>query len=189
MIGASEEMAEELELSNLLFQARKLELLNNRKMILEQLKTDYGKNRRSRMALVVNSQSWNRKELLEILITAKDYYEDIGLVMKGHDFESEQIKEMMYEEWGVVVNVAENEKSLKQQDFMLFLSENSGEKNNSCYSFLKAYEVAENGSIYSGLTYEKQGIRLPHQMAVDIAAQNPMLYKEFRISIVAIWGA
>lgn len=42
--------------------------------------------------------------------------------------------------------------------------------------------------LYAGFVYEKAEKRLPYQMAVNIFCQNPVLYQDFNISIVAIYG-
>ena len=42
--------------------------------------------------------------------------------------------------------------------------------------------------LYAGFVYEKGGKRLPYQMSVNIFYQNPVLYQDFNISIVAIYG-
>lgn len=170
VIGATEEMAELLEMEDLLFQARKLELLRHRDEIFKNLKVEGGEGKRSTVLLKLNSSKWNAQDILTVLVTAKDYYEDIVVMMKEEYLDAEQLQNVMYEDWGVMLYFVEEE---MEADFELTLSEK--------------WE-AQSGIIYLDLAYEKEGVRLPYQMAVNIAAQNPALYEEFQISIVAIYG-
>lgn len=206
VIGATEEMAELLEMEDLLFQARKLEFLRYREVIFKKLKKEGNEGKRSSMLLMVNSSKWNTQDILTILVTAKDYYEDIMVVMKEEYFDAEQLQNVMYEDWGVVLHFIQEER--KEADFGLILSAKGEENISDKYFVSVSYQIAEkesgkvkrrkllrltvekepkDGSIYSGMVYEKQGIRIPYQMGVNIAAQNPALYDEFHISAVAIY--
>lgn len=207
VVGAEEEMAELLEMEDLLFQARKLEFLRYREVIFKKLKKEGKEGKRSSMLLMVNSSKWNTQDILTILVTAKDYYEDIMVVMKEEYFDAEQLQNVMYEDWGVMLHFIKEEER-KEADFGLILSEEC-EKDIYQKAFLKvSYQIAEresgkvkrrkllrltvekepkNGSIYSGLVYEREGRRIPYRMGVNIAAQNPALYDKFHISAVAIY--
>lgn len=170
VIGATEEMAELLEMKDLLFQARKLEFLKHGDEIFKNLKVEGKEGKRSSVLLKLNSSKWNAQDVLTILVTAKDYYEDVVVMMEEEYLDAEQLQNVMYEDWGVMLYFVEEE---IEADFELTLSER--------------WE-AKSGTIYLNLAYERAGLRLPYQMAVNIAAQNPALYEDFQISIVAIYG-
>lgn len=203
--------AEWLGLKNMLFQARKQELIENRKLIFEYMQKIQGEGKRkhSSMAIVINSGEWNCRDLLLLLVEAKDYYEEITLVLKDDFAGKEYLAESMYEDWGIVLHlISEKEKLEKKQDFILFLLETGERKILLQYSFQNAYLVsdteaenlkryymmpdfrqnhAKKRAVYSGLVYEKEMERLPYRIGVNLAAQKPMLYQKFHVSIVAIY--
>ena len=210
--GADKEMAKVLELEELLFRGRKQELIDNRRLLFQNMKTMRSPNKRSSVLFVLKSRKWSRKEILPLLIAAKDYFEDLYIVLEEDFIGITQLEEILYEEWGVVLHILENgEMPEEKQDFVLFLLEEWDKKMMMSYQFCNAYLVLESegeefrrnhkehlgkekkaderkGRLYAGFVYEKGGKRLPYQMAVDIFCQNPVLYQDFNISIVAIYG-
>jgi len=203
VLGADEEIADQLELADALFEARKLEMLQQRSFIFKQLRQE-NKEGRNRMLLVMESRKWNPAEILSLLLTAKDYYEDIYVVYEQDYFGIDRIAEYMYEEFGVVIHVQNKDSTdkIQEYDFVLFLLEKWEGRFVRKYAFRRAYVVMEEergmirkeekklkdngGALYSGLAYKKQHKPLPYQMAVNIACQNKALYAEFAVSFVAI---
>lgn len=203
VLGADREIADQLELTDALFQARKLEMLQQRNFIFKQLRPE-NKEGRNRMLLILESRKWNLKEILSLLLTAKDYYEDIYVAYEEDFFGIDRITEYLYEECGVVLHVQNKERTAKVQeyDFVLLLLEKWEDRLVRKYAFHRAYVVMEEergmirnaekelkdkwGILYSGLVYKKQHEQLPYQMAVNIACQNMVLYAEFAVSFVAI---
>lgn len=210
--GADKEMAKVLELEELLFRGRKQELIGNRRLLFQNMKTMRSPNKRSSVLFVLKSRKWSRKDILPLLIAAKDYFEDLYIVLEEDFIGIAQLEESLYEEWGVVLHILENgEIPEEKQDFVLFLLEEWDKKMMMRYQFCNAYLVLEREGeecrrermehlgkekkaderserLYAGFVYEKGGKRLPYQMAVDIFCQNPVLYQDFNISIVAIYG-
>lgn len=211
VIGADNEMAAQLEIEELLFQARKRELLQNKEKILCQMKNMGAQEGRNSVLFVLNSRKWSHKDILSMLLTAKDYYEDINIVLEWDYIGIEQFVETMYEEWGVVLHVVQREEVFMSKfNLVLFLLEKWEKQVIEQYEFRGAYMVLdmedvrlkrkyteewgekERGglkkkSLYSGLAYEKEQKKIPYQMAVNIACQNPILYSEFSLSAVAIY--
>lgn len=211
VIDADNEMSEWLELDELLFQARKQELMQNRELIFRYFQNDRVSTMRCSMLLVLESEKWSHKDILSLLVTAKDYYEDISIVFEEDYIGVEQIVETLYEEWGVVLHVLSKKEIPEQrQDFILFLSKELNRNIIRKYQFCNAYVVVEKEKnkvrrgraeklvteamqrnraklLYSGFVYEREGKRLPYQRAVNIAYQNPLFYQEINISIVAIY--
>lgn len=210
--GADREMSKALELEELLFRGRKQELLENRRLLFQNMKTMRNPNERSSVLFVLKSRRWSRKDILSLFITAKDYFEDLYIALEEDFIETDQLEKILYEEWGIVLHILENGDMPKEkQDFVLFLLEEWDMRMMMQYRFYNAYLVLENEGtqfrrsymeylgtekrtgekrerLYAGFVYEKGGKRLPYQMSVNIFYQNPVLYQDFNISIVAIYG-
>lgn len=218
VIGADEKMSEEFQLKELLFRARKQELLMNRERIFDWFTVRIPKDTvdskvsrtRSTMLLVLGSSQWNYEEVLSILLAVKDYHEELYIVHGRDDIGIDSIIQKLYGDWGIVLHVVSEKVARAQKmDFILFLLEKWDWSKLKKYQYDNAYIVAEvekdnlvrkniemltekkqvgnTGNVYSGLVYERQGKRIPYHMAVNIACQNPIFYKEFAISIVAIY--
>lgn len=204
VIGAQQAMARELQLERQLFQARKRELLENRKEIIACLHSRVAvqQNRRKSFLFVLDSTEWTKKDFISILLEVKNYYEDISIVVKKNSIYLERIVELLYEEWGVVLRVLSEAEALAENvDSALFLMDCWKEaiKRYSCCS---GYIVLEDDSglfrrpagntkqtkLYSGLVYMCHGKQLPYQMAVNIFDQNPELYRDFAITSVDIYS-
>ncbi len=210
--GADKEMAKVLELEEMLFRGRKQELIENRRLLFQNMKTMRSPNKRSSVLFVLKSRKWSHRDILPLLVAAKDYFEDLYIVLEEDFIGISQVEERLYEEWGVVLHILENgEIPEEKQDFVLFLLEEWDKKMIMQYQFCNAYLVLEveaeefrrdhmehlgkekktderKERLYAGFVYEKAEKRLPYQMAVNIFCQNPVLYQDFNISIVAIYG-
>lgn len=211
VVGADGEMSEQLGIQDGLFQARKKELIEHQELIFRHMKTDAGINRRSSAMIVLESRKWKKKEILALLVTAKDYFEELSVFSEEDYIDTGQLAESLYEEWGVVLHILKKgEEPEQKQDFILFLLEEWNKEIVVQYRFCNAYLVLEaecrrfgrdrierldtekehcigKRRLYAGLVYEKEGKRLSYQMAVDIFYQNPVRYQDFNISIVAIY--
>ena len=60
--GADREMSKALELEELLFRGRKQELLENRRLLFQNMKTMRNPNERSSVLFVLKSRRWSRKD-------------------------------------------------------------------------------------------------------------------------------
>ncbi|MBR1865612.1 MAG: hypothetical protein IJ801_03805 [Lachnospiraceae bacterium] len=212
VIGADRRMAHDLQLEELLLQARKLELLQNRERILRQVGT--GEQTVSKahrhMLLVLDSEKWNRKELYTILLTAKDLYEEISLLCEKDSNSIRSLATELYEECGLVLHIRTGGEEGIRADFVLFLLRDwqleqwnmvefgtaytvvdveAGPEIRRCRERLMEHGIKREGRhrIYAGLVYEQKGKQLPYQFGANLAWQKPSLYEEFEISIVAIY--
>ena len=199
-VFADDTMAEVLGITDMLFQARKYELLHNCSYIVESLK-----NRAEgcdTMAIVIDSDKWDSKDIFTILTVVKNYYKGIDIVTAKDNHELSRISELMYEEWGVVINIYTfRSYDRKIQDMVLFFINNE----ERLYNFWRrkvnyrvAYAVADrrcgnNGgmprtkitNIFSGLVYKTtEGI--PYELGVNIAFQKPLIYEKFHVSSIDI---
>ncbi len=204
VIGAQQAMARELQLERQLFGARKRELLENRKKIISCLcsKVAVPQNRRKSFLFVLDSTEWTKKDFVSILLEVKNYYEDISIVVKKNSIYLERIVELLYEEWGVVLQVLSEEEALAENVDSALILLDFWQEYIKKYSFCSGYIVLEDDSgllrspagnrkqtkLYSGLVYMCHGKQLPYQMAVNIFDQNPELYRDFAITSVDIYS-
>lgn len=199
VVDADQKMAEELQLKHPLFQAKKRELLDNYHAIIEQLSgfEDRRPGERKAFLVVLDSVEWNQKDLLQLLLGAKNYYEDLNIVIKNNNINIERIVEILYEEWGITLHVLSEAMALDlTMDFVIFLLEN-WMKSIRGYDFRTGYIMLENdtgirrcegkGKLYSGFVYERNKERIPYQMAVSIFGQNREIYDNFAITSVDIY--
>ena len=173
VVAAEEQMSHYLELSNLLFQARKQECLMHARWLFKW----FGNHRGEEMSIVVDSCKWKANELLALMIEARNYYRNINLVVPEDRELADHLAVTMYEEWGVVVQIyTGRERPPKKQDFVLFLVQKWERKWRKECSFLQAYLVTEqisgqftrqnvrsvfmeqngHGGLYSGFVYESR---------------------------------
>lgn len=204
VIGAQQAIARELQLERQLFGARKRELLENRKKIISCLcsKVAVPQNRRKSFLFVLDSTEWTKKDFVSILLEVKNYYEDISIVVKKNSIYLERIVELLYEEWGVVLQVLSEEEALAENVDSALILLDCWQEYIKKYSFCSGYIVLEDDSgllrspagnrkqtkLYSGLVYMCHGKQLPYQMAVNIFDQNPELYRDFAITSVDIYS-
>ena len=197
VVGADFNMAEKLQMEDVLFFARKQELLEHRREVFgkkkQEITTDF--LRRS-FLLVLDSERWSEQDILQLLLTAKDCYNDLNIVIKNNHINISKLATILYDEWGIVLHVLPEKTAKKSQmDYVLFLL-GKWESNVYRYSVKRGYVVCENekglvrtrgrGELSSGFVYECDGVELPYQMAVDIFYQNPELYDNFAITFIDI---
>lgn len=199
VVGADVVMAEKLQMAEVLFMARKRELLERGREIMMEPETEMtaipGKKS---FLLVLDSEKWFQQDVLKLLLTAKDYYNDLNIVMKDNHINLSELTTFLYDEWGIVLHVLPENMAMKSRmDFTLFLL---GEWENSAhrYSVKRGYVVCENekglvrtrgqGKLSAGFVYECDGFELPYQMAVNIFYQNPKLYDKFAITFIDIYS-
>lgn len=148
VVDAEQIMAVELQLGHQLFCARKKEMLENKKRIIEYLDNNTGihLSRRKSFFLVLDSAAWTKKDLIRILLVVKNYYEDISIVVKKNSIPLESLVEVLYEEWGIVLGVLSEEEALAQRvDSVVFLMDCWKECIRK-YSFYNGYIVLEDDS-------------------------------------------
>lgn len=199
VVGADFAMTEKLQLMDASFQARKKELLDHGKELIQGRGMDNVTNFEWKsFLLVLDSEQWSQQEVLLFLMTAKEYYIDLNIVVKKNKIKLEQMAAFLYDEWGIVLHILPEKTAMKSKmDFALFLLERWKDAVYG-YSINKGYVVAENergmirsrrnGNLYTGFVYECDGQELPYQMAVDIFYQNPELYNKFAITFIDIYS-
>lgn len=204
VLGADDYMGDKLKISELGFEARKHEMLQQKEYIFKKLKVEKREGRRS-VALILDSKNWDGQEILSLLLTMKDYYEELYVVSGQENLtELNRIAEFLYIEWGIVLHIQlkESFEEIRGYDFILFLLKKWDNQIINKYKFRGAYIVmdveekilrkrvitnkAEDGYLYAGLFYEKQHLPVSYQMAVDILYQNPVLYGKLAVSYVDI---
>ena len=199
---------QEWDLPNIMFQARKLELLSNLAVIFRHLRP-CATDKRNSFMLVVDSVQWTRKELIAILTEAKNHYEDIHMVLEE---DADGIVNYFYKEWGIVVNVLTKGTAQKEWVDSAFFLTGQGTKNVEGYHFENGYVVCENeegvkrirkckcreleqkqkdlqvqGRLCSGLVYEKDGEEMDYSFAVAAIFENSAIYRKITISNVDIY--
>lgn len=197
VVGADFNMAEKLQMEDVLFFARKQELLEHRQIIMrreEEEKIDTFKCHS--FLLVLDSDKWLQQEVLQILLTAKDYYNDLNIVIKNNHINQSEVTTFLYDEWGIVLHVLPEKMAMNNQmDYALFLLR-KWERDVYRYSIKQGYVVCEHekglvrtrgrGKLSAGFAYECRGVELSYQMAVNIFYQNPELYDKFAITFIDI---
>ncbi|MCM1158355.1 MAG: hypothetical protein NC300_06160 [Bacteroidales bacterium] len=144
VLGADFAVAEKLQIVETLFFARKRELLENGKRIFRWLRACGRQGGRASLLVVLNSDNWNRRELLTLLGMAKNEYEDLYIVSDKEIAGFLQIAEALYDEWGVVVHLLSGEEAEEMQaDTVIFLLKNWEAETARRYTFQNAYVLAE----------------------------------------------
>ena len=196
VVGADFNMAEILQMEDVLFFARKQELLERRQIIMRREGKKIETSRRHSFLLVLDSDRWPQQEVLQLLLTAKDCYNDLNIVIKNNHINQTEVATLLYNEWGIVLHVLSEKMAMdNQMDYALFLLR-KWERNVYQYSIKQGYVVCENekglvrtrgqGGLSAGFAYECGGVELPYQMAVNIFYQNPELYDKFAITFIDI---
>lgn len=208
VIMADDDMAQYFEMEDILFQARKQEFLDNLKYIISSLCNSSSAGQKpcsengEKATVVIDSKNWSTREIFLILTMVKNYYREINVVLNHKENPGmTRIKEVMYDEWGVVVNIYEKgKKPADIQDIVLFLVEQLDKRLTQGLSWHAAYLVAEKengkrsislqggeGIIYSGLVYKIKEIE-PYYLMVNMAWQKPLVFKNFNVSVVDIYS-
>lgn len=208
VIWADSFLTEYFEMTDIMFQARKQEFIGNLSFILNSIQkravTCEDDNGRENAAIVIDSDEWSTRELFAILTAVKNYYREINVVAHSPEHLGiKRIKEVMYDEWGVVINIFEREMQVEEiQNLVLFLVKEFTESVKGGIQWHNAYLVSEKetldyhrereklpgmGKIYSGLMYQAGEI-LPYDLMVNMAWQKPILFKNFHVSVVDIYA-
>ena len=210
VVWADNHMADYFEISDVLFQARKQEFLDNIVFVIESFaKKDFGNEKDQKTigenaTVIIDSINWGTRELFLILTAVKNYYREINIIIRGNgNYGIERIKEIMYDEWGVVLNVyGEGDELKKAQSVAIFLVKEFNESVKNAVQWHRAYLVSERENdnnkrilrknvkdkeVYSGLVYKTDKI-LPYYLMVNMAWQKPLLFKNFNVSIVDIYA-
>lgn len=218
VIAGNKMVTQELEIPNQLFEMRKWELQNHVKEIMSCFKDETGMVQKRRVFLMVlESKEWNLKEVTNLLWVAKDYYEDIYLLIENPTWNVERLVDFFYTECGVVVHLTTERFAKRMQtDFSLFLLKHWRPQIKDYY-FRKGYVVSEweedlkrkrknkkitdegnvylvNRELYSGFVYEYEKKPLSYEDGV-LFSNNQFLLDKIRqsrtenpISVVAIYG-
>lgn len=121
-VGASPQIENVVSLSELQFQARKKELLNNWKELLSCI-MERGEKRA--MGIWLNMPGLSMEELKKLYRYAKDYYKEVYLIQKEDLVDGEILQQEMYEEWGVLLHRISCETFVEDNvclDFLLIVS-------------------------------------------------------------------
>ena len=200
VVMADDIMSEYLGIKDILFQARKQEFLDNLTFIIGKMHTSDGKS----ATIVTDDMKWSVRELFAILTVVKNYYREINVVAENETINGvERIKEVMYDEWGVVLNIYSSKEQIKdRQDMILFLIREWDERIKKQLSWNYAYLVCERQPkrlrrelntdrtyrvLYSGIAYKKDEL-LPYEIMVNMAWQKPLVFKNFHVSCVDIYA-
>lgn len=213
IVMGKEATIKELGIPAFLPHMRKKELLCNAKDLLRYFQMN--KIGRSKFLLVIKSNFWSLKEVIQLLWEVKDYYEDIYVVADDSKIDTESLCHFFCEECGIVLHpVNEDVATTVQMDAVLFLIEEWQEQHRE-YCFRKGYVVAEwegtmqrkrksfrkeqiiddaDKELYSGFVYENERKQIMYEMAITLLGCRYLqpcskeVVKENPISIVAIYG-
>lgn len=203
VIIADASLAVPLGIEDILFEVRKQEFLRHADYIFRKLPGNH-------ILLVIGESAminFTRQELLEILLEVKNKYREISIFCKS-DKQLVDLIEFLYEEWGVVIHVLD-EAGIKGYfyDTALFLAANKEMSDFSSVTFGKGYVLVDpitelscgykryynvhsgkhQGTLFSGLVYEKAGKEISYELAVNMAYQNFAMYEKFEISFIDIY--
>lgn len=204
VVWADNYMADYYEISDILFQARKQEFLDNIVFITEYFSRMNVNDSKGKAAVVIDSDNWSTRELFLILTAVKNHYREINVIIRRNDdCGIERIREVMYDEWGVVLNVyGQGERLREVQSLVIFLVKDFDERVKNIVRWHTAYLVAEkenemnkrvqskcrrDKAVYSGLVYKTNTIE-PYYLMVNMAWQKPLLFKNFNVSVVDIYA-
>lgn len=198
VVTADNKMANALDISEMLFEARKYELIRNCPLIMKAVEQRI--NTMETAVVVIGSNRWNMKDLFSILSVVKNHFRKIDVVMEYQISNITSLVEAAYDEWGVVLH-AYTLKSYHRDkvDFALLLLKKWKGGQQMRIPFGVAYMVTDEGiddsmkqinkdmtcNIFCGLVY-KAGNELLHSLGTQIAWQKPVLYEKFHVSVIDI---
>ncbi len=218
VLMADKNLTEYFDIPNVAFEMRKNEMKNHIDEILQFFQIiSNGFLERRKFLLVVESDYWSYSEVQNVIWCAKNYYEDIYVIVK--ETIGNQLKDFFYDEYGVMIHIIEKEDVKNVQVTTIWLLLKEWEDCVWEYSFENGYVVAEwensmrrqrkkmitlnqrkeislkkmsEKSLYSGFSYEIRKMKIPYEIAVLIAneAENRHRLKTEGnpISIVAIYS-
>ena len=203
VIGADAEAAKLLQMEDVLFAARQQELLQHQDYIVNRLMpVDRNSQKcRYRLLVVLEDPHWGRKELLQCILGAKDWFEDIAVCVMAPDIGIDRMIEDVYREWGIVIDILSVEQ-IRQQHFHMvyFFVVRWRASIRLCCDYQAAYLVSyeEQGmtadtlskeeKVCKGLKYAVQGRRIRGDYGRNLAYQQPEEYRKKGVSVVAICG-
>lgn len=169
---------------NMGFLARKEELFSNRYEICKALR-DYKEQERKSVLMVLDEDILNVRELELLLLTIKDFFEDITIYCETEKNDINRVRRFLYEGWGVCVNRVLELRETKTYDAAFFSISDWKKEYGKC-GVKKAYLLSkkENLStelykgnhgvtrIFSGMEYIYKNKTIPYQMAVDCLYQK-----------------
>ena len=182
--------AEIIGISDMLFEAKKYELIHNCAFIMEQIHRRF--SGRENAVIVLESDKWNVRDVFLILTVIKNYYRNIDVVAKYKTADLVRLTETVYDEWGMVLHIySVNDYHGEDRDFALLLLTKWSMAWKKKIPFESAFLVTEEEyenkaeNIYSGLVY-MAGLVLPCALGRNIAWQKPVLYEKFHVSVIDI---
>ena len=209
VIGAQDDVAKALEIDDIIFDARKQELLSNVKWIMRQLRQEVTEvsgytplKRYKRLLLITDETCFNSVELTSFLLTAKDYYEELFLatteVTDVHKFVANEL----YEQWGILLHFVDLMQMVEVDT--VFLARNFGcnkeermetaqlqeEQIKEIVRYKNMYTLTPltllSKNVYMGILYEIKEKEVPYYFATNCTYQNQSLCQEFAWNSVAI---
>ncbi|MBQ9983609.1 MAG: hypothetical protein IJP29_03385 [Lachnospiraceae bacterium] len=224
ILYGDEQMVREFGLSNVLFEARKIEFLRCVEELAMLFRGERNKKcrsakeqvRRKQFLLVVDSEEWKYKELVQIISAVKNVYEDVYILPLVSLPYIDEMREFFCEEYGMLLHVTlEAEIVKKRMDGVFFLLEH-WDKRYMHFLYEKGYVVCEwehglrrvrkamgrekmqeerkyTGALYGGFVYHLGKIQLSYELAILLQMQRMTGFvgkqeEENPISIVAIYG-
>lgn len=183
-----------LHISDISFEARKNEFLNNRDYIIETIGAKSCEN----ATVVIDNSSWNRKEVFSILITLKDHYRRIKILADTERVDLSDLAEVFYDEWGAVISIYPlNCYPPDKQNFVLFLLK----RWNLMWEYRIRYDAAyvveteirdhkrtrgKGRNTFSGLVYNNKK-PVSYELGVNMAWQKPVMYEKFHVNVIDIY--
>lgn len=203
VIGAEMDVGRALDMDDVLFQARKYELLEYASWIVSRLRQEINEmgsdsKQRATLMLITKDGIMTRGELYSLLLIMKDYYEELWLGVPDLSESSKDVVKELYEKWGVIVHVVEPDVRQKIDTIIVILDqwEDCGKIRNVqmrkkeqllCKNMYTTVPVfGGTGSIYFGISYHLNGKEVPYELATNSLIQNHFLCKEFPWNSVAI---
>lgn len=169
--GLNKKMEQVFHKEGYSFDSRKKELLWNKRDVFFNLSQGIREERKC-LFIYVEGNMLTEGEIYDLLLAAKDYYQDIEFCYDG---EKEKILSDMKKEWGVIVRVVDSGHRVREGTSGLYIAKNCGSDINrdgleNCYFIEETNRNLfkhEKCRKYSGYLYEIDGIRIPYQMAVN----------------------
>lgn len=193
-----------------IFEAKKRELLVARKEVVAHLaerENNVVGADASTFLLVVNSESWNWKEIACLLEEAKDLFEYLHIYCED-PLVKKRLVDFFYDEWGIVLHALKREqlRCFEAEAAIFLLSElEPGILNGAVYH--KGYVITDETfsckmnrtewgrgtgkdmrQLYGGLVYTLREKEMPYRIGACVSEQKRILCDAFRISFVAIYA-
>ena len=194
VVLADEKMADILDISDMLFAAKKYELIHNCFFIMKKIKQKFDKS--DNAAVVIGSARWELKDIFSILDELKDNYKKIDIVMQYQLPNITGLVELAYDEWGVVLHAySVRNYNGSKKDFVIFLVDKWKDFWIKKVPFGAAYVVTDdtestkqvnNNNVFSGLIYKGEK-EIPMDIGTQMAWKKPVLCEKFHVSVIDIY--